>query len=150
MFTPNKIKDQFKNWNVLVVDDEPDSLEVASRWLKLAGANVITASNGQKGLEAAIEYVPKFVLADLTMPVMDGWELLYELKHNPSTDHIPVIALTAHALSGIKTQTLQAGFVDHIAKPLNPHKFVEQVVGIISQVPELAELLPISEYPGGF
>ena len=150
MMTPNKIKDQFKNWNVLVVDDEPDSLEVASRWLRLAGANVITASNGQKGLEAANEYIPKFILADLTMPVMDGWEMLYELKHNTMTKHIPVIALTAHALAGIKAQTLQAGFVDHIAKPLNPHKFVEQVVGIVSQVPELAELLPISEYPGGF
>jgi CheY-like chemotaxis protein len=148
--TPKKIKDQFKNWNVLVVDDEPDSLEVASRWLKLAGANVITANNGQRGYEAAVEYVPKFILADLTMPVMDGWEMLYEIKHNSDTEHIPVIALTAHALSGIKAQTLQAGFVDHISKPLNPHKFVEQVVGIISQIPELADLLPISEYPGGF
>jgi CheY-like chemotaxis protein len=147
---PNKIKDQFKDWDVLVVDDEPDSLEVARRWLKLAGANVVTADNGQKGLDAAIEYIPRFILADLTMPVMDGWELLYELKRNPRTERIPVIALTAHALSGIREQTIRAGFVDHIPKPLSPHKFIEHVVGIVRQVPELAELLPVSEYPGSF
>ena len=143
---PNKIKDQFKEWVVLVVDDEPDSLEVASRWLKLAGATVITANNGQDGLAMATQHLPRFILADLTMPVMDGWEMLYEIKQNPLTEHIPVIALTAHALSGIKAQTLQAGFVDHIAKPLNPHKFIEQVIGIVSQVSELAVLLPASEY----
>lgn len=143
---PNKIKDQFKGWVVLVVDDEPDSLEVASRWLKLAGATVLTANNGRDGLAVATEHLPRFILADLTMPVMDGWEMLYEVKQNPLTEHIPVIALTAHALSGIKAQTLQAGFVDHIAKPLNPHKFIEQVIGIVSQVSELAVLLPASEY----
>ena len=136
-----KIKDRFKDWVVLVVDDEPDSLEVASRWLKLAGAQVVTASNGRDGVSAALEHNPRFILADLTMPVMDGWEMLYEIKQNAQTQSTPVIALTAHALSGIKMQTRQAGFVDHIAKPLDPHKFIEQVIGIIEDVPELADIL---------
>lgn len=136
-----KIKDRFKDWVVLVVDDEPDSLEVASRWLKLAGAQVVAASNGRDGVSAALEYNPRFILADLTMPVMDGWEMLYEIRQNAQTQNTPVIALTAHALSGIKMQTKQAGFVDHIAKPLDPHKFIEQVIGIIEDVPELAVML---------
>ena len=136
-----KIKDKFKDWVVLVVDDEPDSLEVASRWLKLAGAQVVTASNGRDGVSAALEHHPRFILADLTMPVMDGWEMLYEIRQNAQTQNTPVIALTAHALSGIKMQTKQAGFVDHIAKPLDPHKFIEQVIGIIEDVPELAAIL---------
>ena len=75
------------------------------------------------------------------MPVMDGWEMLYEIRQNAQTQNTPVIALTAHALSGIKMQTKQAGFVDHIAKPLDPHKFIEQVIGIIEDVPELAAIL---------
>lgn len=139
-----KIKDKFKDWVVLVVDDEPDSLEVASRWLKLAGAQVVTASNGRDGVSAAHKHNPRFILADLTMPVMDGWEMLYEIRQDALTKDIPVIALTAHALSGIKMQTRQAGFVDHIAKPLDPNKFIEQVIGIIEDVPTLAGLLPIS------
>ena len=133
----NLIKDRLKDWRILVVDDEPDSLEVAYRWLKLAGANVSMAKNGQEGLDIARDLLPHFIIADLTMPVMDGWEMLYELRQDPATAHIPVIALTAHAMRSTKERATQAGFVSHISKPLNPNKFVEQVIQIIDGVPEL-------------
>src|SRR5687767_11588072 len=89
------IKNKLKGWTVLVVDDEPDSLFVAARWLKLAGATVLSAENGKDGLELARLMQPRFILTDLTMPVMDGWEFQYELRGDPSTKSIPVIALTA-------------------------------------------------------
>jgi CheY-like chemotaxis protein len=135
-------KDSLRDWDILVVEDEPDSLEVATRWLKLAGATVLTADNGKKGLEAARQHHPRLILADLTMPVMDGWELLYELKQQIETAGIPVIALTAHAMPTTKVRTLEAGFVAHISKPINPQKFVSQILSIINSVPELAAQLP--------
>jgi CheY-like chemotaxis protein len=135
------IINKFKGWDVLVVDDEPDSLEVARRWLMLAGANVLTATNGKDGLAAAREKKPRFILADLTMPVMDGWEMQFELKRDPSTAHIPVIALTAHAMQGVKERALTAGFVDHIPKPLQAQKFIFQVYQIVASMPQLASLI---------
>jgi CheY-like chemotaxis protein len=84
------------------------------------------------------------IITDLTMSVMDGWEFHYKLKQNPATAHIPVIALTAHALHSTKERVLAAGFVDHIAKPLNPSKFVDQVISIVEKVPGLAGFLVTS------
>ncbi|NDJ52098.1 MAG: response regulator [Chloroflexi bacterium] len=135
------IKDRFKDWDILVVEDEPDSMEVAMRWLKLAGANVFTAPNGQDGLKIALDKKPILIISDLTMPVMDGWEMLYEIKQEPTIKDTPVIALTAHALQSIKLQAKEAGFVAHISKPLNPTKFIDQIVEIVKEVPELAARL---------
>jgi two-component system, cell cycle response regulator DivK len=104
----------------------------------MAGANVLVAENGRSGLEIAREKKPRLVITDLSMPVMDGWELRYEMKQDPEIAHIPVIALTAHAMQSIREQALAAGFIDHIGKPLNPNKFVDQVLEIIKTVPELA------------
>src|SRR6185503_19690307 len=87
-----------KGWVILVVDDEPDSLEVATRMLQHYSATVHTATNGQMALEVAQKVLPRFILADLSMPVMDGWGFLYELQHERSTMEIPVFALTAHAM----------------------------------------------------
>lgn len=135
---PGNIKNVFLGWDVLVVDDEPDSLEVATRWLKISGATVYTAINGRAGLARAREVKPRFILADLTMPEMDGWELLYEIKQDLDLQNTPVIALTAHAMHSTKERAAQAGFVAHISKPLDPLNFVSQVVSIVEGVPELA------------
>ena len=132
------IKDQLKGWIVLIVEDEPDSLEVAMRWLKLAGADVYTAENGREALKICNEVKPHLIISDLTMPVMDGWELLYELRQSPDTANLPVIALTAHALSTVRDRALEAGFIAHIPKPLSPTKFIDQIISIIKDVPELA------------
>lgn len=135
------IKDVFKGWDILVVEDEPDNMEVARRWLKLAGANVLEAENGKVGLQLARAHKPRLVLCDLTMPVMDGWEFHYELKNDPEIAHIPVIALTAHAMQSTRERVLSVGFIDHISKPLSPNKFVEQVATIVSKVPQLANAM---------
>jgi CheY-like chemotaxis protein len=125
------IKDQFQGWTILIVDDEPDSLEVASRWLKLAGASIITAEDGRSGLEAARAHRPNFIITDLSMPDMDGWEMLYELRRDPAFATLPVIALTAHTMDGVKERVEKVGFTAYIPKPLNPSKFVGQVIEIV-------------------
>lgn len=133
----------FVGWDVLVVDDEPDNLEVASRLLKLAGATVATAEDGKKALEIVRSHPAnfKFVLSDLSMPDMDGWELLYLLKQEPRTMNIPVIALTAHAMAGDRERGMAAGFHNYITKPLDPTKFIRQVISLLIEVPEYAPLL---------
>ena len=133
----------FVGWEVLVVDDERDSLEVSSRLLKLAGATVTTASNGKEALEKVQAHPStfKFIVSDLSMPDMDGWELLYLLKQERRTMDIPVIALTAHAMAGDRERGIAVGFYNYITKPLDPTKFIRQLISLLSEVPEYAELL---------
>ncbi|MBE2266968.1 MAG: response regulator [Anaerolinea sp.] len=138
-----KIPRAFIGWDVLVVDDERDSLEVAARMLKIAGATVTTADNGKAGLEKAQTQQPpfKFILCDLSMPEMDGWELLYLLRQNQGTTTVPVIALTAHAMTGDRERGIAAGFQNYITKPLDPLKFIPQLISHLSEIPEYKALL---------
>ncbi len=139
----NKIPKVFDGWPVLVADDERDSLEVARRLLKMAGAQVTTANNGQEALDVLRDNTQefRFILTDLSMPGLDGWELLYEIKNNPHTAHIPVIALTAHAMAGDRERGMAAGFHNYITKPLDPSKFIQQLTTMLSDVPHLTRLL---------
>src|SRR5438067_2429961 len=89
-----------KGWKVLVVDDEPDSVLVAQSLLEMCGADVMTATNGKSGFELAKESRPQFIISDLSMPEMSGWQMLHELNNTLATQNIPVIALTAHAMVG--------------------------------------------------
>ena len=142
-----KIPRVFAGWDVLIVDDEPDSLEVVSSLLKFAGATVHTAENGKEALDLVrsnpAQY--KFVLTDLSMPDMDGWELLYLLKQERPTMNIPIVALTAHAMSGDRDRGIAAGFHNYITKPLEPTKFIQQLVVLMTEIPEYAEILKPAE-----
>lgn len=133
----------FVGWEVLVVDDERDSLEVASRMLKLAGATVTTANNGKEAIEKVQAHPSsfKFIVSDLSMPDMDGWELLYLLKQERRTMDIPVIALTAHAMTGDRERGIAVGFHNYITKPLDPTKFIRQLINLLLEMPEYAEQL---------
>lgn len=125
-------------WVVLVVDDEADSREVAQMMLELAGATVYTAEDGQQALDVIhVNHVrPHFILSDLSMPVMDGWQLMHNLNTNRATIDIPVIALTAHAMRGDRERALASGFRNHITKPLNASKFIDQLVRLLVDMPE--------------
>ncbi|MFN8531749.1 MAG: response regulator [Anaerolineae bacterium] len=108
-------------WQVLVVDDEPDNLEVVAETLEYSGAEVKTAQNGKEALQVLASFTPDFVLTDLSMPVMDGWQLRAEIKGNPQWAAIPVLALSAHAILGDKERALETGFNGYITKPVNIH-----------------------------
>ncbi len=139
----NAIPRAFVGWQVLVVDDERDSLEIAARMLKLAGAQVTTSRNGKDALDL-LRAAPtrfRFVLSDLSMPDVDGWELLYQFRREPQAADVPVIALTAHAMAGDKERGMAAGFQGYITKPIDPLRFIQQLVDILSSVPAYAALL---------
>jgi CheY-like chemotaxis protein len=126
---------------ILVVDDEPDNLEVVSLLLQMCDADVITASNGQEGIEMTRKHQPKFIISDLSMPVMSGWEMIHTLKNDRTTMDIPVIALTAHAMTGDRTRALAAGFHNYLSKPLQPETFVKDLLQLVVNTPVMADLL---------
>jgi two-component system cell cycle response regulator DivK len=105
------------SWKVLIVDDEPDNLMIPSEILRFHGAEVHTARDGVEGLKTLQHLTPTFILLDLSMPEMDGWQMHEQIRANPTTAAIPVIALTAHAMHQDRERVLAAGFDGYIAKP---------------------------------
>jgi two-component system cell cycle response regulator len=130
-------------WDVLVIDDDPMSLMVASMILKHHGASVHTATNGQEGLDIAKSLRPRFIISDLSMPVMDGWTMISELKRDLATHTIPAIALTAHAMVGDREKAVAAGFHNYLTKPLTPSTFMKDLVRLLTDIPGMAAELGI-------
>lgn len=137
----NGTRTLLQDWTVLVVDDEPDSLLVATRLLKFCGANVLTADNGKLGLEVAQKMRPQFIISDLSMPIMSGWEMLFHLQENRTTASIPVIALTAHAMDGDRQRAIEVGFHNYLIKPLQPETFIRDLLALLVDIPEIANRL---------
>jgi CheY-like chemotaxis protein len=108
--------------HVLAVDDEPDALRLLKEMLEAAGARVTTAASGAAALEKIQAAPPDVLVADLGMPLMDGFDLIRRIRQ--SSDRkvraIPAAALTAYARSGDRAKTLQSGFEMHLAKPVEP------------------------------
>jgi CheY-like chemotaxis protein len=132
--------DLMNGWTVVAIDDEPDSLDVVTLLLEMYGATVIGAENGQVGLEKIRQHRPRFVISDLTMPEMTGWDLIEALKRESRPiSEIPVIALTAHAMDHDRSKAIQMGFYNFITKPLHPETFVNQVLSFLADsYPDIA------------
>jgi len=133
--------DLLKHWTVLVIDDEADSLLVAQTLLEMCGATVFSAANGKAGLEMARQRRPHFIISDLSMPVVSGWQMIREIKTIPMLQDIPVIALTAHAMVGDRQRAMEAGFHNYLTKPLRPETFINDLLRLLIDVPELAQKL---------
>lgn len=127
--------DALANWQVLVIDDEQDNLTVASLMLEMAGSTVHQAFHGKEGLEIMAQQAIDFVICDLSMPVMDGWQFVETLRKESKTSSMPVIALTAHAMPGDQERVLDAGFNAYLTKPLDPEKFIDQIVKLLEKFP---------------
>lgn len=136
-------RDLLDNWDIVVVDDEEDSLMVAQVILDAYGANLYTAQNGQEGLVVIRKIYPQFVISDLSMPILDGWGLISKMKKDRSLSDIPVIALTAHAMVGDRERAISAGFHNYLTKPLTVETFMQDLVNLIIEIPILAEQLKI-------
>ena len=119
-------------------------MEVVEIILLQFGATVYTASDGADGLALIREVHPRFVVSDISMPVMDGWGLIGELKQDPALSAIPVFALTAHAMRGDRERALAAGFFGYLSKPIEAHPFIRDLYRQLSTVPHLAALLRVS------
>lgn len=105
---------------VLVVDDYDDAREMYAEYLEYVGYQVDMARNGQEALEKAQAGRPDVILMDLSLPVMDGWEATRRLKRDARTRHIPVMALSGHALEGHSEGALEAGCNAFVPKPALP------------------------------
>jgi CheY-like chemotaxis protein len=116
-----------KSWRVLVVDDEKDNLRVISKLLVFLGAEVHTARSGLEGLDMLKKIKPTFILSDLSMPMMNGWRMFKEVRNDPETQQIPIIAITAHAKWGTKESLLAEGFDGYIAKPFGISTFLTEI-----------------------
>src|SRR5574341_897427 len=136
-------KQTISRWTVLVVDDEPDSLDVVMLVLNFHGAKVHTASDGREGLALARELKSTFILSDLSMPRMDGWAMLHQLQSDSHTANIPVIALTAHGMRGDRERAIGAGFHYYLLKPLSPLTFLDDLIRLFVEQPVPEHLDPL-------
>ncbi|HEY4219025.1 MAG TPA: response regulator [Gemmatimonadaceae bacterium] len=108
------------NKTVLLVEDNEDNLVIYSTILTHAGYPVLEARDGQAGIDSARKNHPAIILMDVSIPLIDGWEATRQLKADPDTASIPIIALTAHALAADQQKAVDAGCDGYIAKPAEP------------------------------
>ncbi|RMG92605.1 MAG: response regulator [Chloroflexi bacterium] len=112
---------------ILLVEDNEMLQEILAERLCLRNFDVVIANNGQLAVELVQKESPDLILMDMSLPVMDGWEATRRIKSNPETAHIPIIALTAHALSGDREKALEAGCDDYETKPVNFPQLLEKI-----------------------
>jgi CheY-like chemotaxis protein len=103
---------------ILIVEDNEMNLDLLSRRLRRAGFEVISAMTGVAGLASARSERPDLILMDMSLPEMDGWTATAELKQDPATRRIPIIALTAHAMNADRDRAMRAGCDDYDTKPV--------------------------------
>jgi two-component system cell cycle response regulator DivK len=112
---------------ILVIEDNELNRDMLSRRLQRRGYEVIIAVDGQEGVALARTEVPDLILMDMSLPALDGWEATRQLKAAPGTKSIPIIALTAHAMSGDRDQALEAGCDDYDTKPIEMPRLLAKV-----------------------
>ena len=116
---------------ILVVDDEPDALELISYNLKAAGFDVVTADDGEEALKKARANIPALILLDVMLPEVDGLEVCKTLRRDPATSAIPIIMLTAKAAEIDRVLGLELGADDYVTKPFSPRELVLRVKALL-------------------
>jgi len=112
---------------ILVIEDNLDNRTLLKDMLSTMSYDVIEAANGEEGVEIATNKKPSLILLDLSLPRKDGWIAAREIKNEPSTAHVPIIALTAHAMKGDRERALEVGCDDYVSKPID-------IVALISKL----------------
>lgn len=118
---------------ILLVEDNPMNRRVAQFLLKAQGYVVYEARDGQEALEMAKTHAPDLILMDLQLPGLDGFETTRKLKQDTATAAIPVVALTAYAMSGDAERALEAGCNGYITKPIDPDDFPKTVASFLQE-----------------
>lgn len=116
---------------ILLVEDDEMNRDMLSRRLVKRGYDVVIATDGELGVSMARREAPAIVLMDMSLPVMDGWTATRKLKEDPATAGIPIIALTAHAMSGDEDKARRAGCDDFDTKPVELKRLLEKIEALI-------------------
>ncbi len=116
---------------ILYVEDNDDNIYMLQNRLRRQGFDVLVARDGASGVEIARSERPDLILMDLGLPVMDGWEASRRLKSDRATSHIPVIALSAHAMSNDRTQALEAGCDEYDVKPVEWTRLLNKIRALL-------------------
>jgi two-component system, cell cycle response regulator DivK len=112
---------------ILIAEDFEDARDLYRDYLQFSGFAVETASNGREAIDRALSLQPDLILMDASMPVLDGWQATREGKANPETQHIPVLALTAHAFDDARQEARSSGCDGFVTKPCLPDDLVAKV-----------------------
>lgn len=116
---------------ILLIEDNEMNYDMLSRRLQRRGYEVIIAVDGEKGIAMAQEEHPDLILMDISLPGIDGWEAARLLKGDPSTQSIPILALTAHAMAGDREKSLAAGCDDYDTKPIEFKRLLGKIQALL-------------------
>jgi CheY-like chemotaxis protein len=118
---------------ILVVEDNEMNRDMLSRRLVRKKYEVLVAVDGRESVEMARSEAPDLILMDMSLPVMDGWEATRQLKASPETQAIPIIALTAHAMSGDREKAMEAGCDDYDTKPIELPRLLGKIEALLGE-----------------
>jgi CheY-like chemotaxis protein len=120
---------------ILLVEDDDLNRDMLSRRLQRRGHQVLLAADGMQAILMAESETPDLVLLDMSLPVIDGWEVARRLKASPTTARVPVVALTAHAMAGDRERALAAGCDDYDTKPIDFPQLVAKLEALLGPRP---------------
>ena len=116
---------------ILLVEDNEMNRDMLSRRLIRNGYEVVIAIDGQQGVDMALSERPNIILMDMSLPVIDGWEATRRIKADDATRAIPVIGLTAHAMSGDREKAIEAGCEDYDTKPVEMSRLLSKIAALL-------------------
>ncbi|NDJ53600.1 MAG: response regulator [Chloroflexi bacterium] len=120
------------DWHILLVEDELDSVQVVSTILTFHGIDVTVARDGLECLDALDTFTPTAIIMDLSMPNLDGWATLAQIRDDATISDLPVIAITAYHSANVAQDAMTAGFDAYFPKPVDAGSFVDKLQGIIA------------------
>jgi two-component system cell cycle response regulator DivK len=120
---------------ILLVEDNEMNRDMLSRRLERRGYEVVIAVDGRQGVELAQSTIPDLILMDMSLPVIDGWEATRQLKSMDRMKSVPIIALTAHAMSGDREKALEAGCNDYDTKPIELPRLLGKIEALLGAKP---------------
>jgi CheY-like chemotaxis protein len=120
---------------ILLVEDNEMNRDMLSRRLERRGYQVVQAVDGAQGVEMARSEMPDLIMMDMSLPVLDGWEATRRIKSDAAIRAIPVIALTAHAMSGDRERAIAAGCEDYDTKPIELPRLIGKIEALLAREP---------------
>lgn len=134
LFTPPRMAaDTPSPPRILLVDDYEDARVMYGHFLRMSGYQPIEAATGEEALQLAQAHLPDLILLDMSLPGIDGWEVTTVLKRDERTRHIPIVALTAHALQAERQRTARVGCDGFLAKPCAPPDLLAEISRLLGR-----------------